>query len=108
MQSNPQTEPLKARIRQALNLGKLPSISGIKVSGGCGVATACVCCESSIYADQIRLTISSTRGPDGFGEPVAMHPICAQVWFEEAERLQFAEFDYEPPQRAAVQITNIR
>lgn len=87
MQIDTRAEPLRARIRQALEIGSLPATSGIKVSGGCGAAAQCACCDRPIRMTEVRLIIARARGPDSAGEPIAMHPQCAQVWFDEAERL---------------------
>jgi len=86
MQIDTRAEPLRVRIRRALDLGSLPATSGIKVSGGCGAATQCACCDRPIRMNEVRLTMARTRNPDSPGEPIAMHPQCAQVWFDEAER----------------------
>jgi len=83
MQIDTRAEPLRVRIRRALILGYLPATHGIKVSGGCGAATQCACCDRPIRMDEVRLIIARPRNPS---EPVSMHPQCAQVWFDEADR----------------------
>jgi len=89
MQIDTRAEPLRVRIRRALDVGSLPATSGVKVSGGCGAAARCACCDRPIRMDEVRLIIARTRGLDGPDEPIAMHPQCAQVWFDEVERRQF-------------------
>ena len=86
MQIDTRAEPLRVRIRRALDLGNLPTTSGIKVSGGCGAATQCACCDRPIRMNEVRLIMARPRNPDSPGDPIAMHPQCAQVWFDEAER----------------------
>jgi|SRR3954447_8980750 hypothetical protein len=116
MRTNTRAEPLRTRIREAIDVGRLPSISSIKVSGGCGAAARCVCCDSPIGAQEIRLMIARTSGTDGLGEPVAMHPRCAQFWFDEAEKRQFdlarpdptRDATAELPEALTVQMQTIR
>ena len=88
MHTDTRAEPLRVRIRRALDVGSLPATSGVKVSGGCGAAARCACCDRPIRMDEVRLIIARAR-PDSPGEPIAMHPQCAQVWFDEVERRQF-------------------
>jgi len=89
MQIDTRAEPLRVRIRRALDVGSLPATSGVKVSGGCGAAARCGCCDCQIRMDETRLIIVCNHGEDGPDEPIAMHPQCAQVWFDEVERRQF-------------------
>jgi len=89
MHIDTRAEPLRVRIRQALDIGNLPATSGVKVSGGCGTAARCGCCDCQIRMDETRLIIVCNHAADGPEEPIAMHPQCAQVWFDEVERRQF-------------------
>ena len=45
MHADTRAEPLRVRIRQALNIEKLPAISGIRICGACGAAARCACLE---------------------------------------------------------------
>jgi len=70
-------DPVREQIRIGLKSGHLPCNRPSRVSGGYGNAALCICCNGLIADNQIRLTID---GPD-----LAMHPRCAQLWFEEAD-----------------------
>jgi len=70
-------DPIRERIRIGLRTGDLPCNRPSRVSGGYGSAAQCICCKGIIGDGQIRLTID---GPE-----LAMHPRCAQLWFEEAD-----------------------
>ncbi|MBS0419445.1 MAG: hypothetical protein JSR66_17175 [Proteobacteria bacterium] len=83
-------ELLRDRIRRALNVGKLPLLAGLTVSGGCGDATCCACCETDIPNGQIRLTLLGSAVGTRLNLRVAMHPQCAQFWFDEAEKRQLS------------------
>ena len=72
-----QPDPVRERIRIGLKCGDLPRNHPSRVSGGYGDATLCICCKGIIGDGEVRLTID---GPD-----LAMHPRCAQLWFEEAD-----------------------
>jgi hypothetical protein len=58
MEMDVRAVPLQVRIRHALDVGRLPPLDGLNVSGGCGNATVCACCESDIGYGEIRLTLS--------------------------------------------------
>lgn len=86
MEIDTRAEPLRVRIRHALDIGSLPASSGVKISGGCGAAVQCACCDHPIRMNELRLIIASAWDPGRPCEPIAMHPQCAQVWFDESER----------------------
>lgn len=82
------SESLRAHIRHALSRGKLPPTGGVKIAGGCGNATLCACCESTIPGGHVRLIIAISAAAPSLDHTLQMHPQCAQFWFDEAERRQ--------------------
>jgi hypothetical protein len=84
------TDPIRLRIQQALLAGILPRNRGVKVTGSCGVAAVCNCCDSTILAGETRLTITDGARVEA-GERnsvVFMHPQCAQIWYAEADVIE--------------------
>jgi hypothetical protein len=82
---------VRAKVREVLQAGKLPSRSPDSAWGGSGVGAACAVCDLPITHDQLEFEIQFTHDGDNPGiDKYHVHVRCFAAW-------EFERRSLEPP-----------
>ena len=80
-----QDDALRARIRQRIDLGRLPVFIPGTIQAGYGAGLKCYACGESVTRTQIEYHVHDP----GYGPPMSLHFRCHVIWQTECiERLR--------------------
>ena len=87
-------DALRARIRQQIDIGRLPVFIPGKILAGYGAALKCSACGESVTRNQIEYHVHDP----GYGPPLSLHFRCHVIWQTECiERLSRQRSSGGPP-----------
>ena len=87
-------DALRARIRQRIDIGRLPVFIPGTIQAGYGAGLKCYACEESITRSQIEYHVHDP----GYGPPMSLHFRCHVIWQTECiERLRQKRSRSGPP-----------
>ncbi len=78
---------LRAKAREAIRTGKLPSRRADRTWGGPGVGAPCTVCGEAVTKDQLEFEVQFARDGDNPGpDKFHVHVRCFAAWEFERER----------------------
>lgn len=74
-------EQLRARIRERIRSGLLPSGPDVETYGGRGSNSRCACCGDTIGSRDVEYEVYL----DDCSDPIRAHWNCYRIWWEERD-----------------------
>ena len=71
---------LRSKVREALQVGKLPAGFPTRILGGAGSGSACVICGDVIQHQEMELELEFAAPGTSEVKTYKLHPMCCVAW----------------------------